>query len=64
MFNALIKKVFGTKHERQMKRLQPMVNRISELEPSMKALSDADLRGQTARLARARLSAGRAARRR
>jgi preprotein translocase subunit SecA len=57
MFNALIKKVFGTKHERQMKRLQPMVNRISELEPSMKALSDADLRGQTARF-RERLSAG------
>ncbi|HRI08577.1 MAG TPA: preprotein translocase subunit SecA, partial [Nannocystaceae bacterium] len=57
MFNALIKKVFGTKHDRQMKRLQPLVNRIGELEPKMKALSDADLRGETARF-RERLANG------
>ena len=34
MFGKLIKKVFGTKHERQMKKLQPIVDRtpwIAEL---------------------------------
>ena len=59
MFNALIKKVFGTKHDRQMKRLQPLVNRIGELEPAMKARSDADLRGLTAAF-RERLGRGEA----
>lgn len=57
MFQSLIKKVFGTKHGRQMKRLQPLVNQIGGLEPKLKALSDAELQGQTARF-RERLSNG------
>jgi preprotein translocase subunit SecA len=38
MFNAFIKRVFGTKHERQMKRMQPLIDRINALEPKMRAL--------------------------
>ena len=29
MFNSVIKKIFGTKHERQMKRMQPLIDRIA-----------------------------------
>ena len=52
-----IKKVFGTSHEREIKRARPQVARINDLEPRIKALSDADLRGQTAKF-RERLDRG------
>src|SRR3954466_13737082 len=45
---GIIKKVFGTSHEREIKRLRPRVERINALEPAWKKLSDADLRGKTA----------------
>jgi preprotein translocase subunit SecA len=45
---GMIKKVFGTSHEREIKRLKPRVQRIGEMEPRWKALSDAELRGKTA----------------
>jgi preprotein translocase subunit SecA len=48
MFQTILKKVLGTKHQREVKRMQPMVSAISELEPEMKKLSDAQLRGKTA----------------
>ena len=48
MFNSVLKKVFGTKHAREVKRMQPMVAAISALEDEMKKLSDAQLRGKTA----------------
>ncbi|MCA9662522.1 MAG: preprotein translocase subunit SecA, partial [Myxococcales bacterium] len=57
MFQSFLKKVFGSKHDRQMKRMRPLVNRIGGLEESLKKLSDADLKGQTARF-RERLSNG------
>ncbi len=57
MFQSLFKKVFGTKHARQMKRLQPLVNRIGGLEPKLQEWSDAELKGQTARF-RERLANG------
>ncbi len=58
MFNAFIKKVFGTKHERQMKRMQPLIDRINALEPKMKGLAEADFPALTADL-RAQLAKGR-----
>ena len=58
MFNALIKKVFGTKHDRQMKRMQPLIDRINALEPKMKGLAEADFPALTADL-RAQLAKGR-----
>jgi preprotein translocase subunit SecA len=42
-----IGKVFGTAHEREMKRLQPTVNKINALEPAMMALSDEQLQAKT-----------------
>ena len=48
MFNAVLKKVLGTKHQREIKRLQPMVAAISALEDETKALSDDALRSKTA----------------
>ncbi|KPK16855.1 MAG: preprotein translocase subunit SecA [Myxococcales bacterium SG8_38] len=47
MFSSLLKKVLGTKHQREVKRMQPMVAAISALEDEMKRLSDAELRGKT-----------------
>ena len=52
-----IKKVIGTSHEREIKRLRPRVARINDLEPKMRALSDEQLRGQTA-IFRQRLDGG------
>ena len=42
-----IKRVFGTSHERMMRKLRPVVVQINALEPTIKALSDDELRAQT-----------------
>ena len=47
MFGALIKKFVGSKNERELKRLWPIVERINQLEPEMVKLSDDALRGKT-----------------
>jgi preprotein translocase subunit SecA len=47
MINALLKKVVGSKNERELKRLQPLVERINALEPQMVALSDQSLAAKT-----------------
>ncbi len=44
---SLLTKVFGTKHERDIKKLQPLVDQINALEPSIKRLSDEQLRAKT-----------------
>ena len=48
MISTIIKKLFGTSHEREVKRLQPLVARINQLEDAWKKKSDAELRGMTA----------------
>ncbi|MGZ5043109.1 MAG: preprotein translocase subunit SecA, partial [Usitatibacter sp.] len=45
---GIIKKVFGTSHEREIKRLRPRVERINALEAKWEKLTDAELRGKTA----------------
>jgi preprotein translocase subunit SecA len=57
MIDAVLKKIFGTKHERDVKRMMPVVARINELEPSIQALDDAALRAKTDEL-RTRLTDG------
>jgi preprotein translocase subunit SecA len=57
MIDALLKKVFGTKHERDVKRAMPVVARIGALEPALQALDDVALRGKTDEL-RKRLADG------
>ena len=47
MIEAILKKIFGTKHERDVKRMMPVVAEINALEPTMQALDDAALRGKT-----------------
>ena len=48
MINTLLGKIFGTKNEREVKRLQPRVEAINALEPKIQKLSDEQLRGKTA----------------
>ncbi len=59
MLNAVLAKVFGTKHERELKRMQPIVAEINALEPEIQKLSDDALRAKTAEF-RQRLDAGEA----
>ncbi|HXV20165.1 MAG TPA: preprotein translocase subunit SecA [Desulfuromonadales bacterium] len=47
MIGALLKKVVGSKNERELKRLQPLVDRINALEAQISALSDQALAGKT-----------------
>ncbi|MBV8478204.1 MAG: preprotein translocase subunit SecA, partial [Acidobacteria bacterium] len=47
MINTLLGKVFGTKNEREIKRLLPRVEAINSLEAETRALSDDQLRAKT-----------------
>ncbi|MBQ4568055.1 MAG: preprotein translocase subunit SecA, partial [Desulfovibrio sp.] len=42
MFGFLFRKIFGSKNERYLRRLRPLVARINALEPEMQELADAD----------------------
>jgi len=45
---AWFKKVFGTKNDREVRKLRPLVARINEIEAGLQSLSDDDLRKKTA----------------
>jgi len=47
LINVLLGKVFGTKNEREVKRLMPRVTAINALEPEVQKLSDEQLRAKT-----------------
>ncbi len=47
MIDAILAKVFGTKNEREIKKLRPIIAAISDLEPEMQKLSDAELAAKT-----------------
>jgi preprotein translocase subunit SecA len=47
MIAAILRKVLGTKHERDVKRMQPVVARINVLEPDLQRLDDAGLAART-----------------
>ena len=57
MFGALIKKIVGSKNERELKRLWPIVERINAMEPEISRLTDEQLRNKTAEF-RERLGRG------
>ena len=44
---GFIDKLFGNTSEQQIKKIRPLVKKINELEPSIKKLSDEQLRGKT-----------------
>ena len=43
----VIDKIFGTHSERELKRIEPLVDKIEEMRPAMQALSDEELRART-----------------
>ena len=57
MISKAITRVFGSKHDRDLKRLQPLVDAINALEPELESLSDDQLRARTGE-ARSRLDQG------
>lgn len=48
MIGKVAKGIFGSKNERELKRMAPMVEAINRLEPQFQALSDTQLRAKTA----------------
>src|SRR5687767_9132057 len=44
---GFLQSIFGSKNQRELKKLQPIVDRIAELEPTMKKKSDAELQAMT-----------------
>jgi preprotein translocase subunit SecA len=48
MFTDVLTRLFGSKNERELKRLRPVVARINALEPDTQALTDEALKGRTA----------------
>jgi len=57
MIRSIAKKIFGTKNERELKRMQVVVDKINALEEETKQLDDAALQGKTAEF-RERLEQG------
>lgn len=57
MISMLLTKIFGSKNERELKRIQPLVETIAAFEPAMQALDDGQLKDQTATF-KARLENG------
>src|SRR6202050_2251308 len=47
MLDATLAKIFGTRNEREVKRLRPIVAAINDLEPGLQQLSDAELAQKT-----------------
>ncbi len=47
MIGSLIKKIVGSKNERELRRIQPIVQRINPLESKMRPLNDDQLRAKT-----------------
>ncbi|PYJ09847.1 MAG: preprotein translocase subunit SecA [Verrucomicrobia bacterium] len=48
MVGWILKKILGSKNQREIKRMMPMVRRINEFDEQFKSLSDDDLRAKTA----------------
>src|SRR6516225_7047137 len=47
MIDAVLAKVFGTKNEREIKGMRPLIAAINDLEPGLERLSDIDLAAKT-----------------
>jgi preprotein translocase subunit SecA len=48
MVNWILKKILGSKNQREIKRLRPITQRINQFDEEFKALSDDELRAKTA----------------
>jgi preprotein translocase subunit SecA len=47
MIGTILSKVFGTKNERELKRVWPLVESVNDLEPGIAALQDSQLKDKT-----------------
>ena len=47
MINLILRKIFGSKNDREMKRLSLILHEINQLEPAMTAATDDELRAKT-----------------
>lgn len=47
MIDSMMKKIFGTKQDRDIKALEPVLKQINALEPKYQKMSDAELQNQT-----------------
>ncbi len=47
MIGKVLTKVFGTKHDREIKKIRPIVEQINSLEPEIEKLSDQELQAKT-----------------
>src|SRR5688500_12433524 len=50
MLTWALKKILGTSHEREIKKLKPLVDEINKLEPKIQKLKDAELKAKTGEL--------------
>jgi len=57
MLDTVLAKIFGSKNDREIKKLRPLVAAICDLEPQMEALSDEELTAKTAEF-RSRIEQG------
>src|SRR5947209_9513262 len=48
MVGWILKKILGSKNQRELRRLAPIIHRINELDEQFKSLSDDELRAKTA----------------
>ncbi len=48
MINAVISRIFGTKHEREIKKISPLVDQINSHESAISSLPDPELQAKTA----------------
>src|SRR5438045_8513525 len=48
MVGWILKKILGSKNQRELRRLAPLVRRINEFDEQFKSLSDDELRAKTA----------------
>lgn len=57
MLGSLATKIFGSRNDRELKKLQPLVAKVAAFEPQIKAMSDEQLKAQTPKF-KERLEAG------
>ena len=57
MISMLLTKIFGSKNDRELKKIQPLVDTINAREPEIQAMDDAQLQAQTGKF-KARLASG------
>src|SRR5436305_1161153 len=50
LLQLAIKKILGTKNDREIKKLVPLVQKINQLEPQFRSLSDSQLQAKTPEL--------------